>query len=53
MGQAQETYRISARDNIDEQYVSPETLEAREKRAKIRALKRRTKADTSWKKYLL
>ena len=43
-----ETYRPARLENIDstyiEQNVNPETLRNREKRAKLRALKRRTAA---------
>ena len=47
MNQTKETYRTSARDTINKDYVSPETLEAREKRAKLRALKRRAVNNSS------
>ena len=47
MNQAQATYRTSARDTIKpKDFVSPETLEGREKRAKIRALRRRAVNNT-------
>ena len=46
-----ETYRPARVGDIDSQYVeqgvSPETLRNREKRAKLRALKRRTAAGNS------
>ena len=46
-----ETYRPARVENIDSKYieqnVNPETLRNREKRAKLRALKRRTAAAQS------
>ena len=48
MAQSGETYRLSRQGTINnETYVSPETLSNREKRAQVRALKRRTRAETS------
>ena len=48
MAQTGETYRLSRQGTINnDAYVSPETLSNREKRAQVRALKRRTKAEKS------
>ena len=48
MAQTGETYRLSRQGTVNnDAYVSPETLSNREKRAQVRALKRRTKAEKS------
>ena len=48
MAHSGETYRLSRQGTINnDAYVSPETLSNREKRAQVRALKRRTRAEKS------